>query len=153
MPSMGNHGHTKPSTSHIDSYSSFGAKPLPQTMRSEHRGESKHKSTIEAFKPKTPNVDIRTPMTPNFEPFGRCGMSCVFSYTTLNCWCGSRERVDGPIPATRIGTPNYEANQYGRPPRTPNFEMFPAKYRRYDCVNVLQLTSVHGQISRCPPNV
>ena len=33
-------------------------------------------NTFDAYKPKTPNLDKRPPMTPNFEPFGRCVFFC-----------------------------------------------------------------------------
>ena len=77
LPAMG--GHSLHSATHIESYTSFGAKPLPQTMRGDHRADSKHKNTFDMYTPKTPNLDKRTPMTPNFEPYGRYSVIVDFN--------------------------------------------------------------------------
>jgi hypothetical protein len=48
-------------------------------MRGDHRGDTKHKNTFDVYKPKTPNLEKRPPVTPNFEPFGRYMQSMNFS--------------------------------------------------------------------------
>ncbi len=81
LPSVGGHNHHV----HGNQYEAynphgFGAKPLGSHLRG---GESRGRATggvaantFDAYKPKTPNLDKRPPMTPNFEPFGRCVFFC-----------------------------------------------------------------------------
>ena len=104
LPSVGGHNHHV----HGNQYEAynphgFGAKPLGSHLRG---GESRGRATggvaantFDAYKPKTPNLDKRPPMTPNFEPFGRCVFLSLQSTGALQL---SHARVAGARSARRI---------------------------------------------------
>ena len=81
LPSVGGHNnHVHGNQYEAYNPHGFGAKPLGSHLRG---GESRGRATggvaantFDAYKPKTPNLDKRPPMTPNFEPFGRCVFFC-----------------------------------------------------------------------------